>query len=329
MLALASVIDRLAHDPVVLGKRYQLQLAMPAGGAAAVRRVPGVVGAAPRYTVEAADSFNLGETMKLIAYPGDHRPFESAPLAAGRRVARPGEAEVGTGLADALGLAPGATLPALLPSGKELRFRVVGVVRALDNDGRVAFIRAARLLRADPGLAPLLVVRLRPGTDVGAVRRQITGATGTAASRPGAATPRTGGFLSILAALLRVVAAVDGLICLYVVVQVLALTARERRPTIALLRALGAGGAEIATVFAGAALAVAVPGALLGALLERELLAPLVSRLAGDYVSVPLGSGPGAIALVVAGFATLAALAASWSGRRSVRESIVAGLREE
>jgi ABC-type antimicrobial peptide transport system permease subunit len=329
MLALASGIERLAHDPVVLGKRYQLQLAMPAGGAAGVRRLPGVEDAAARYTVEAADSFDLGETMRLIAYPGDHTPFESAPLAAGRRVKRAGEAEVGTGLADALGLAPGATLAALLPSGRELRFRVVGVVRALDNDGRVAFVRSGPLLRADPGITPLLVVRLRPGAHVGAVRRQITGATGTRPSRPGAAAPRTGGFLTILAALLRVVAAVDGLICLYVVVQVLSLVARERRPAIALMRALGAGRAEVATVFAGAALALVVPAALAGALLERALLAPVVSHLAGDYVSLPLGTPAGEIALVVAGFVALAALAASWRARRSLREPIVAGLREE
>jgi ABC-type lipoprotein release transport system permease subunit len=329
MLALASVVDRLAHDPVVLGKRYQLQLPMTPDGVARVRRLSGVAGATPRYTAEAADSFDLGQTMKLIAYPGDHRSFESAPLAAGRRVARGAEAEVGTGLADALGLAPGATLSAVLPNGRELRLRVVGIVRALDNDGRIAFVRSGPLLHADPAISPLLVVRLRPGADVGAVHRRITGATGIPPTRPGAATARTGGFLSVLAALLRVVAAVNGLICLYVVVQVLSLTARDRRSAVALLRALGARRGEIATVFAGAALAVAVPGALIGALLERELLAPAVTRLAGDYVSVPLTSGPADIAIVAAAVAVLAAVAAGWSSGRSVREPIAAGLREE
>jgi ABC-type lipoprotein release transport system permease subunit len=296
---------------------------------ASVRGVPGVARASARYTVDAADAFDLGETMKLIAYPGDHQPFESAPLAEGRRVAGPAEAEVGAGLADALGVGTGGTLPALLPNGREVRFRVVGVVRALANDGRVAFVRSSRLLRADPSIPPLLVVRLRPGTSVGAVRRQITGATGTRPSRPGAATPHTGGFLSILAALLRVVAVVNGLICLYVVVQTLALTARERRPAIALLRALGAGRGAIAKVFAGAALAVVVPAALLGVLLEREVLAPVVSRLAGDYVNVPLATSASDIAIVAVGVAALAAIAAGWSARRSVREPIVAGLREE
>jgi ABC-type lipoprotein release transport system permease subunit len=232
-------------------------------------------------------------------------------------------------LADALGLAPGATLPALLPNGSEVRFRVAGVVRSLDNDGRVAFVRAGPLLRADPGLSPLLVVRLRPGAAVGAVRRQIHGRTGAHPSRPGAVTPHTGGFLSILAALLRVVAFVNGLICLYIVVQVLSLTAQDRRPAIALLRALGAGPGAVATVFAGAAFAVAVPGALLGALLERELLAPVVTRLAGDYVTVALANKPADVALVALGVAAIAAVAASLSAGRSAREPIVTGLREE
>ena len=172
-------------------------------------------------------------------------------------------------------------------------------------------------------------MRLQPGADLGNVRRRITGATGSHPSRPGAAAPHTGGFLSILAALLRVVALVNGLICLYVVAQTLALTARERRPAIALLRALGAGRGAIAKVFAGAALAVVVPAALVGVLLEREVLAPIVSRLAGDYVSVPLATSAADIALVAIGIAVLAGVAAGWSARRSAREPIVAGLREE
>jgi ABC-type lipoprotein release transport system permease subunit len=190
-------------------------------------------------------------------------------------------------------------------------------------------VDSPRLLSADSAIAPLLVVRLRPGADVATVSRRVTAETGTAPTRPGAASPDTGGFLAILAALLRVVAVVNGLICLYVVVQVLSLTARDRRLAIAILRALGAGRGAIAIVFAAAALAVAVPGALVGVLLEREVLAPVVGRLAGDYVSVPLGAGSADVALVVAGFIALAAVAAGWSGRRSMREPIVAGLRDE
>ena len=80
---------------------------------------------APRYQVEVADSFRLGEPLRLVAFPGDHTAFEAPPLAEGRRVRGPGEAEVGLGLADALGLRPGATLAVQLEGAGELRFRVV------------------------------------------------------------------------------------------------------------------------------------------------------------------------------------------------------------
>ena len=116
----------------------------------AVRAIPGVAAASERYQAEVADSFRLGEPLRVIAYPGDHTQFEAPPLASGRRVARDGEAEVGVGLADALGLRPGATLAVQTEDGGEVRYRVVGVVRALEHDGRIAYVRPGRLLRCRP-----------------------------------------------------------------------------------------------------------------------------------------------------------------------------------
>ena len=127
MLALASLLERLRDDPGTVGKRYQLTV-VGAGVHAAVdpRRRRASTPPARRYAVDAADSFRLGEPLRLVAYPGDHTEFEAPPLAEGRRVRGPGEVEVGLGLADALGLRPGSTLAAQLPSGAEVRFRVVG-----------------------------------------------------------------------------------------------------------------------------------------------------------------------------------------------------------
>jgi putative ABC transport system permease protein len=103
MLALASALSALETDPQELGKRYQLTAVLPASAAARVRRIPGVQAAAPRYEEQAVDSFSLGETIDVIAYPGDHTVFEAPPLAAGRRLRGSHQAEVGVGLADALG----------------------------------------------------------------------------------------------------------------------------------------------------------------------------------------------------------------------------------
>ena len=123
MLSLASALSALETDPAALGKRYQLTATLPPAAARQVRRMPGVQAVAPRYEEEAVDSFALGETIDVIGYPGDHTRFEAPPLVSGHRLRGPGEAEVGEGLAEALGLAPGETVALELADGRELRLR--------------------------------------------------------------------------------------------------------------------------------------------------------------------------------------------------------------
>jgi hypothetical protein len=149
MLALASALSVLETDPGALGKRHTRTASLPPAATAQVRAIPGAQSAAPRYEVQAADSFSLCETIDVVA-PGDHTAFEARPLFSGHRLRGGGEAEVGAGLASALGLTPGSTLACALPSGAELRLRVAGIVSSLHHDGRVAYIPASALLAADP-----------------------------------------------------------------------------------------------------------------------------------------------------------------------------------
>jgi ABC-type lipoprotein release transport system permease subunit len=328
MLGLASLVAALRDDPGSVGKRYDLAARLPADRAAEVRALPGVADAAPRYVVQGADSFALGEPVKLVAFPGDHTRFEDPPLDGGRRLRADDEAEIGVGLAQALGVGIGATLAVQLPSGGEARFRVVGTVRALDDNGRVAYVRPRRVLAADPGASPQVVVKLQRGADRAAVTRRLA-ALGAQPSAVGGATTRNGAFLGTLASLLRAVAVVDALVCLYALVQALGLVARERRPTLALLRATGAEGATVGAVLAGAALAVAVPAAILALALERLVLAPLVSRLGAGYADLGPQSSPGQVALALGGLALLSLVAAAWVARRALAEAPVGGLREE
>jgi len=328
MLGMARLLDRLQHDPGLVGKRYQLTVDAPASRAREIARLPGVAAAAPRYVVFAADSFELGESLKVVAYPGDHTPFESPPLAAGRRVRSAGEAEVGTGIADALGVRPGAELALELPTGREVRFRVVGLVRAFDNDGRVVYTRPRRLLAADPGLSGPIAIKLANGASRDDVVRRL-GRLGLEPQPVTAATTRNAGFLGVLAALLRAVALVNGIVCLYILVQALALTARERRSTIAVLRAAGAGQREVRRVLFGAALVVVLGAAPLAVALELLVLAPAVSNLAASYVSLPLAVGIGQIAIVIAGLVVLAAAASALAARQLGRERVVTGLRSD
>ena len=324
MLALASLLERLRDDPGTVGKRYQLTVALDPSLADDVRAIPGVADAAPRYVVDAADSFRLDEPFRVVAYPGDHTRFEAPPLAAGRRLRSPDEIEVGVGLADALGLRPGSALAAQLPSGEEVRFRVAGVVRALENNGRIAWTRPDRLT----GLEPSLAVRLDGGADRPAVERELE-ALGAPPQPVGGATTRNAAFLGVLAAVLRGVGLAVGLVCLYALVQALAMTARERRGAVALLRACGGDAHTVARVLLGAAAAVAVPGALLGVALELTVFGPLVARLAAGFASLPIAPTGGQVALVVTGLLALAGAATALVARRVLREPVVAGLREE
>jgi ABC-type lipoprotein release transport system permease subunit len=286
-----------------------------------------VADAGERYETRGADSFALGEPVKITAFDGDLDRFVDPPLADGRRVRGPGEVEIGTGLATALGIGTGGTLAVQLQNGGEARFRVVGTVRALQDDGRVAFARPDRLLAADPGLQPDVAVRLQDGADRDEVASRLTaiGATPTAV---GGATTSNRAFLDTLATVLQAVAALDGLVCLYALVRARALTARERRPTLALLRAQGAATPTVLRVLLGAGLVLALPGALVAFLLQRLVFSPLVSELAAGYADLGTAASTAAVVGVTGGFVLFAVLAGGWVARRVVAEPPVHGLRE-
>jgi ABC-type lipoprotein release transport system permease subunit len=328
LLALATLLQRLRDDPATLGKRYQLTAQLPDYAVDAVQAIPGVQAAAPRFSLDAVSAASLGSPLKVIAYPGDHTRFEAPPLASGRRVRGPDEAEVGVGLADALGLRPGSTLVIQPAAPREVRFRVVGVVRALQDEGRVTFVRPDRLDAAGAALAGPMVLRLAPGADRARIARGLR-ELGARADPVRGATGDSGAFLGVLAGLLRIVAGAVGLVCLHALVSALALTARERRGAVATLRAAGADGRALRRLLGGAAAAVAVPALAVAVALEALVLAPLVARLAAGYADLPLGASAGQVALVAGGLLGLAGAAAWLAGRRLVADPIVAGLREE
>jgi ABC-type antimicrobial peptide transport system permease subunit len=325
MLALASELSALESDPSTLGKRYQLTASLPASAAASVRRLPGVAAAAPRYEAQAIDAFSLGETIDVVAYPGNHTVFEAPPLVSGSRLRGARQAEVGNGLAQVLGLSVGSPLAIELPSGREARFQVAGVVNSLQHDGRIVYVSAAALLAAEPTAGEQIAVRLEAGASESAVSAGLK-ALGASATPASGAVGQGRGLIEALTAILRAVAIVDGLVCFYALVQALVLTARERRATIAVLRACGAGVRGVRLLLAGAAAAVVVPAAVLGALLERFVLGPAMARLAISYASLELAAGPAEVAVVIAGLALLACAAVLWVARRATREPIVEAL---
>ncbi len=325
MVTLASALSTLETDPGALGKRYQLTASLPPSSLGEVQRISGVASAAPRYEVQGADSFALGETINVVAYPGEHTRFEAPPLTSGKRLRGDGQAEVGAGLADALGLSPGSTLGLALPSGSELRLTVSGVVSSLDHDGRVAYVPAVALLRADPSAPSAIAVRLTAHANPGAVFKALR-ALGAEPAQATGATARGVPLVNILRTILRAVAIVDGLVCLYALIQACALTVQERRRSIAVLRAGGAGGAAVRRLLLGAALTLIVPAALIGVALEWLVLGPAVSRLAVSYATLSLDPTLPQAFAVIAGLLAAGVLAVSWVAARTSREPVVDGL---
>jgi len=336
ILTIATVLHGLEHDARTLGTQYQLTVPAGETSIARVRAIRGVADAAPRYETNAADSFELGESFQLIAFPGDLARYEAPPLASGRRVRSSGEGDVGLGLAQALDLHVGGALAAQLPSGREVRFRVVGIVEALRNQGLLAYVQPKRLLAAMPDLTADIAVKLGPGADLDRVRDVLL-SRGVYSQRTGGIAQDYGvsgtfgrtSFLRVLAALLRSVAFLDGLVCLYALAQMLALIARERRRAVAVVRAIGASRAQILAVFAGSALLVAAIAAPAGIALERFVLGPEVARLAVSYVTLPLRSGLEPVTTVLAGLAVAVVTSAGLATRAATAEPIVVALREE
>jgi ABC-type lipoprotein release transport system permease subunit len=336
ILAIATVLQNLDRQPLSVGKRYQLLVDAPAAQVGTIRGLRQVAAAAARYEVPVADSFSLAEPFTLVAFSGNPARFEAPPLTEGRRARAADETDVGLGLAQALGLHPGAVLAAQLPNGHEVRFRVAGVVDALEDQGRVAFVRAARVLAADPSLPAEIAVALRPGASAAAVRSAL-GRRGESTSSSGGIAgqsvqgwaARSSGFIGVLVALLRSVAVLDAAVCLYAVAQALTLTAQERRRALAVVRAQGAGRRQMLAIFATAAVTMVVVAAALAALVERSLLGPQISRLAASYVTLVLGADASLVASTAAGLVAGGLLVAALVARSVGRRPVVAGLREE
>ena len=322
MLALASALATLETDPQALGKRYQLTAALPPSATKHVKKIPGVDKVSPRYEEQAVDSFSLGETIDVIGYPGNLTTFEAPPLTAGRRPNGPNQAEVGAGLADALGLSPGSSLAIEMQSGKELRLKVAGVVGSFDHDGRVAYVPAKAMLKADPLAPEELAIIVKPGAN----QTSVQNALGPAAAPATGAIGRGAPLVQVLRAILTAIAVVDGLVCLYALTQACALIVQERRRTVAVLRACGAGPVAVRRLLAGAAAALVIPAAVLGILLETVVLGPALSGLAASYATLPLAPTVLDIVIVLAGLALASGIAVLWVARRATTESVVLGL---
>ena len=132
--------------------------------------------------------------------------------------------------------------------------------------------------------------------------------------------------MNTLRSILTAVAIVDGLVCLYALTQACALTVQERRRTVAVIRACGAGSPAVRRLLAGAVAALVIPAAMLGILVETLVLGPALSNLAASYATLPLQPTSTEVIVVLIGLAVAGAVSVAWVSRQATRESVVQGL---
>ena len=329
MTSLARTLLAAQDNPQSLGVRYSLLVADAPGALEAVRATPGVAAAARRYDTLAVNAYDLGQPLRIVAFGGGaNGVFDGRPLLSGRRAARSGEAEVGEGLASSLGLGVGQIFVADPEGGGEVRLQVVGIVREPLNDGRIAYTDRATLLAAQPGLAPQIAVRPARGTSAAAVRERLADA-GISALPASGLVPSGASFIDAVVALLRAVAVVNGLGSVALAALALVGLARERSDTVAVLRAVGGGRLQVASLLAGAA--VTLVGLAVGVAVAVDLLVlePVITSLLGTYGALDVSLARGDLLLTALG-ALLAAVAASAGvAARYSRVTVLGALRAE
>ena len=192
MLALASLLVRLRDDPGTVGKRYQLTAHSTRRAAGGARRSPAWPTRPRALRVDGADSFRLGQPLRLIAFPGDHTRFEAPPLADGPAAAR---RRRGRGRRSG---SPTRSACARVDARRAAAHRRRAAVprrgrRAGAGERRPGRLRAARTgCSPRAGLTPALAVRLDAGRRPRGGRRARCAALGARPSRVGGATTRDG-----------------------------------------------------------------------------------------------------------------------------------------
>jgi ABC-type antimicrobial peptide transport system permease subunit len=204
--------------------------------------------------------------------------------------------------------------------------RVSGIVGSLAHDGRVAYVPAAPLLAAEPDAPSQLAIRLAPSADSATVSSALS-ALGAPPVAAAGATARGAPLVDTLRTIVIAVAIIDGLVCLYALVQACALTVQERRRTIAVLRSFGGGPRAVRQLLSGAVVALVLPAAVIGVVLERVLFGPALADLAAGYASLPLTLGLPALLGTLGGVALAGGLAVLWVARGALREPVIEGLR--
>jgi putative ABC transport system permease protein len=259
-----------------------------------------------------------------------------------------GAAVVGRALADRLGIRPGDEL-SLAAQGGAARVRVDGLVRTggFEDEEVLVQLEAAQALlgapgklsralvsavtvplddfgRRDPaGMTPRELERWSCTPYVTSVARQVEEALPGSRARPvWSMAEAEARVLSRLHVLMALLAALTLSAAALAVSSTFAARVLGRRSEIALMRACGASGGQIALLLGAELAALALAGGIAGAALARALVGALGVAVFG----APLAAAPAVLPLCAAGSLAVAAAGAVWPLRRALRLDPVAEL---
>ena len=260
------------------------------------------------------------------------------------------EAVLGRALAVRLGARPGDSVTAAA-DGRSRALRVVGIVSSggFEEDEAMVELATAQQLLGRPGQISRALVsavtvpldafgRRNPGgmtqrelekwfctPYVTSVARQVEEAIPGSRARPvWSMAEAEARVLSRLDALVMLLAVLTLLAAALAVASTFAARVMGRRAEIALMRACGASGAQVALLLGAEILALGLAGGLLGS----ALAAALVRGVGTAVFGTPLHAGPGLVPLALAGALAVAGLGALWPIRRALRLEPARELKE-
>jgi putative ABC transport system permease protein len=261
------------------------------------RRLPGVAQAVAVHT----DVAQLGSDPTDVA-AGDLPPmaaiFGLKATAGQLRTLQPGELVVDDQFATEHDLAVGSTLQLATQRGGPQPYRVVGVFqqsRLVPGPLLLSVQDATARFRSSQ--ANFGYLRLQPGTDAGAIQRQVTALL---ADNPEVGVRSQADFLAQLTSqvdtavvMLYVLLGLSILIAVLGIINTLALSILERTRELGLLRAVGMPRSQLTQMVAVESVVIATFGAMLGVLVGAALGTAVVRAVPDEFISIlslPWGS---------------------------------------
>jgi putative ABC transport system permease protein len=328
-LSLDRTVNRIADDPALAGDPQGLfvdpQEVAPERVAAGLDRLPGVES---RFTATERQMAFGAQTFQVRVLDGD-LARTGYVIRDGRMVSGPGDAVIGYGLQDRLGVEVGDRLPLTL-AGKRLDLRIVGRYAETEDSGERAMITLAALRRVEPAAEQgVFLVRLAANVDPGTAARDLRAAV------PGAKVGVEEADLDVFDAFLAAFYALSALVLLIGLVNLVAtatLGIRERMVDIGILKTLGFTPRQVAVSIATGTAALAVAAVAIGVpagLLAADATLALTGRESGLGPEFGVSAAPGAVAVAAAVIVLLAGLVGAMIARRAAGAQVAEVLRAE